>query len=323
MKALGHRFGTIALILSCNMACTQVSTPVPVNAPVSTTPGVSSTSPDSQPQGKKVILTTFTIIADMAQQVAGDKAIVQSLTKTGAEIHGYEPTPSDLQRGQQADLILDNGLGLERWAEKFYSNLKNVPRITLSQGVEVVNINQDSYAGKPNPHAWMSPKAALIYVENIRKALVELDPINADSYNKNAANYSQKIKALDQQLRETIATVPPDKRFIVSCEGAFSYIAQDYGLKELYLWAVNSEQQATPKQIQNVIQQVRSQKIPAIFCESTVSADAQKQVARETGAKFAGVFYVDSLTPADGVAPTYLSLLTYNINTLVKGLQDK
>jgi manganese transport system substrate-binding protein len=326
MKALGQRLGAIALILSGlsgNIACTQASIPVPVNAPASSTPGVSRTSQVSQPQGKKVVLTTFTIIADMAQQVAGDKAIVQSLTKIGAEIHGYEPTPSDLQRGQQADLILDNGLGLERWAEKFYSNLKNVRRITLSQGVEVVNINQDSYAGKPNPHAWMSPKAALIYVENIRKALIDLDPINAGSYNKNAADYSQKIKSLDQQLKETIATVPPDKRFIVSCEGAFSYIAQDYGLKELYLWAVNSEQQATPKQIQNVIQQVRSQRIPAIFCESTVSADAQKQVARETGAKFAGVFYVDSLTLADGVAPTYLSLLTYNINTLVKGLQDK
>jgi manganese transport system substrate-binding protein len=323
MKALGHRLGAIAITLSISTACTQSSTPVLVNSPISSTPGVSRTSQNSQPQGKKVILTTFTIIADMAQQVAGDKAIVQSLTKIGAEIHGYEPTPSDLQRGQQADLILDNGLGLERWAEKFYGNLKNVPRITLSQGVEVVNINQDNYAGKPNPHAWMSPKAALIYVENIRKALIDLDPINADSYNTNAANYSQKIKALDQQLRETIATVPPDKRFIVSCEGAFSYIAQDYGLKELYLWAVNSEQQATPKQIQNVIQQVRQQKIPAIFCESTVSADTQKQVARETGAKFSGVFYVDSLTSTDGVAPTYLSLLTYNINTLVKGLQNK
>lgn len=331
MKVLGQRFGAIALILSYNVACTQVPTPVPiplpVGSPVASISGANNPTQDNQSknqgknQSKKVILTTFTVLADMAQQVAGDRAIVQSLTKMGAEIHGYEPTPGDLQRGQQADLILDNGLGLERWAEKFYSNLQNVPRITLSQGVTVVNINQDSYAGKPNPHAWMSPKAALIYVENIRKALVDLDPINADSYNKNAANYSQKIKALDQQLRETIATVPPEKRFIVSCEGAFSYIAQDYGLKELYLWAVNSEQQATPKQIQNVIQQVRSQKIPAIFCESTVSADAQKQVARETGAKFAGVFYVDSLTPADGVAPNYLSLLTYNINTLVKGLR--
>jgi manganese transport system substrate-binding protein len=311
----GYRLGAIALILLLGSACSPVETTI--------TPTAESTTQNpAQNQDKKVILTTFTIIADMAQQVAGDRAIVQSLTKTGTEIHGYEPTPSDLQRAQQADLILDNGLGLERWAEKFYGNLKNVPRITLSQGVNVVNISQDNYAGKPNPHAWMSPKAALVYVENIRKALGDLDPINASVYNSNAAAYSEKITALDRQLRETIATVPSEKRFIVSCEGAFSYIAKDYGLKELYLWAVNSDQQATPKQIQNVIEQVRSQKIPVIFCESTVSADTQKQVARETGAKFAGVFYVDSLTLADGVAPTYLDLLTYNINTLVKGLRD-
>lgn len=310
-----YKLGAIALILLLGSACSPVKTTITPTAE-------SITQNPAQNQDKKVILTTFTIIADMAQQVAGDRAIVQSLTKIGAEIHGYEPTPSDLQRAQQADLILDNGLNLERWAEKFYGNLKNVPRITLSQGVNVVDISQDNYAGKPNPHAWMSPKAALIYVENIRKALGDLDPINASVYDRNAAAYGEKITALDRQLRETIATVPPEKRFIVSCEGAFSYIAKDYGLKELYLWAVNSEQQATPKQIQNVIEQVRSQKIPAIFCESTVSADAQKQVARETGAKFAGVFYVDSLTLADGVAPTYLDLLTYNINTLVKGLRN-
>ncbi|NJL90956.1 MAG: metal ABC transporter substrate-binding protein [Coleofasciculaceae cyanobacterium SM2_1_6] len=315
--------GLIALLLLFGSACSPVETTVTPTAVGSTQNLSKNSNQNPAPnQDKKVILTTFTVIADMAQQVAGDRAIIQSLTKIGAEVHGYEPTPSDLQRGQQADLILDNGLNLERWAEKFYGNLQNVPRVTLSQGVEVVNITQDEAAGKANPHAWMSPKAALIYVENIRKALVDLDPTNASSYNTNAANYSEKIKNLDQKLRETIATVPPEKRFIVSCEGAFSYLAKDYGLKELYLWAVNSDQQATPRQIQNVIEQVKSQQIPVVFCESTVSADAQKQVARETGAKFAGVFYVDSLTTPEGAAPTYLDLLTYNINTLVKGLKN-
>ncbi len=311
--------GAIALLLLLGSACSSVETNI---TPTAGSKTQNPTQNLSQNQDKKVILTTFTVIADMAQQVAGDRAIVQSLTKIGAEVHGYEPTPSDLQRGQQADLILDNGLNLERWAEKFYGNLQDVPRVTLSEGVEVINIAQDEAAGKPNPHAWMSPKAALIYVENIRKALGDLDPVNASVYNSNAAAYGEKIKALDQKLRETIATVPPEKRFIVSCEGAFSYIAKDYGLKELYLWAVNSDQQATPKQVQNVIEQVKSQQIPVVFCESTVSADTQKQVARETGAKFAGVFYVDSLTTPGGVAPTYLDLLTYNINTLVKGLKN-
>jgi manganese transport system substrate-binding protein len=272
------------------------------------------------PQGKKVILTTFTVLADMAQNVAGDKAIVESITKVGAEIHGYEPTPSDLQRGQGVDLILDNGLNLERWADRFYNSIPKAARLTLSEGVQPVNIAEDAYQGKPNPHAWMSPQNALIYVDNIRKALVKLDPVNAATYEANAKAYSQKIKDIDAKLKQAIAVIPPDKRYIVSCEGAFSYLARDYGLKEIYIWPVNAEQQATPKQVQKVIDAVRAKQIPTVFCESTVSNAAQMQVVKETGAKYGGVFYVDSLSPPDGVTPTYLKLLEYNVNTLIKGL---
>ncbi len=272
------------------------------------------------PQGKKVILTTFTVLADMAQNVAGDKAIVESITKVGSEIHGYEPTPSDLQRGQGVDLILDNGLNLERWADRFYNSIPKVERLTLSEGVQPVNIAEDAYQGKPNPHAWMSPQNALIYVDNIRKALVKLDPVNAATYEANAKAYSQKIKDIDARLKQAIAVIPPDKRYIVSCEGAFSYLARDYGLKEIYIWPVNAEQQATPKQVQKVIDAVRAKQIPTVFCESTVSNAAQMQVVKETGAKYGGVFYVDSLSPPDGVTPTYLKLLEYNVNTLIKGL---
>jgi manganese transport system substrate-binding protein len=270
---------------------------------------------------KPVILTTFTVIADITKNVAGDRAIVESITKLGAEIHGYEPTPSDLVRGQKANLILDNGLNLELWATRFYNSVPKVPHITVSEGVETVDITEDNYRGKPNPHAWMSPKNALIYVDNIRKALVNLDPSNADTYNANAKTYSQKIQAIDKKLRQAIAEIPPNKRFIVSCEGAFSYLARDYDLKEIYLWAVNAERQATPKQIEKAINQVRENQIPAVFCESTVSNESQLQVARETGAKFAGVFYVDSLSPPNGEASTYLQLLEHNVTTLIKGLR--
>ncbi len=280
-----------------------------------------ATDPTRTRKDKKVILTTFTVLADMAQNVAGDKAIVESITKPGAEIHGYEVTPSDLKRGQKADLILENGLNLERWAERFYNSLPKVPHITLSEGFQPVNIAVDSYQGKPNPHAWMSPQNALIYTDNIRKALGELDPANAATYDANAKVYSQQIREIDTKLKRAIAAVPPDKRYIVSCEGAFSYIARDYGLKEVYIWAVNAEQLATPKKVEKVINTVRANQIPAVFCESTVSNEAQLQVAKETGAKFAGVFYVDSLSPADGPASTYLKLLEYNVNTLIKGLQ--
>lgn len=286
-----------------------------------TTSTENSTSQNPENQEQKVILTTFTVLADMAQNVAGDVAQVESLTKIGSEIHGYEPTPSDLVRAQKADLILDNGFGLERWAEKFYKNLENVPHVTLSQGITPINISEDVYTGKPNPHAWMSPQLALIYVENIRQALVDLDPKNQETYNNNARIYSEKIKAIDQELRNTISTIPSAKRYMVTCEGAFSYLAKDYGLKEVYLWAVNSEQQATPKQVQKVIDTVKTHQIPAVFCESTVSDEAQQQVVKETGAKFGGVFYVDSLSKEDGKVPTYLDLLKYNVNTLVQGLK--
>ena len=277
----------------------------------------------SAQKDKKVVLTTFTVLADMAQNVAGDKAIVESITKPGAEIHGYEITPSDLERGQRADLILENGLNLERWATRFYNSLPKVSHISLSEGFQPVNINEDAYQGKPNPHAWMSPKNALIYVENIRKALGNLDRANAATYDANAKAYSQKIRSIDEKLNQAISTIPSDKRYIVSCEGAFSYIARDYDLKEVYIWAVNAEQQATPKQVEKVINTVKANQIPAVFCESTVNNEAQLQVAKETGAKFAGVFYVDSLSPADGPASTYLKLLEYNVNTLIKGLQSQ
>ncbi|PZO37783.1 MAG: metal ABC transporter substrate-binding protein [Pseudanabaena frigida] len=311
-----YQAGTIAILLGMWLGgCVQT------NPSQTQTSQSSSTTSAIDRKNKKVVLTTFTVLADMAQNVAGDKAIVESITKTGAEIHGYEPTPSDLVRGQDADLILDNGLNLERWADRFYNSFPKVSHLTLSAGVQPVNIADDAYQGKPNPHAWMSPQNALIYVENIRKALGNLDPANAATYDANAKAYSQKILAIDAKLKQAIAVIPPDKRYIVSCEGAFSYLARDYGLKEVYIWPVNAEQQATPKQVEKVINTVKANQIPAVFCESTISNKAQLQVAKETGAKFAGVFYVDSLSPPDGPASTYLQLLEYNVNTLIKGLQ--
>jgi manganese transport system substrate-binding protein len=281
------------------------------------------TKPDGTGSEKKVILTTFTVLADMAKNVAGDKATVESITKLGSEIHGYEPTPSDLVRGKDADLILDNGLNLERWADRFYNSLPKVSHLTLSNGIKPISIAEEAYAGKPNPHAWMSPQNALIYVENIRQALGNIDTTNAATYDANAKAYSNQIQAIDRKLKQAIVAIPSDKRYMVSCEGAFSYITRDYGLQEVYIWPVNAEQLATPKQVEKVINTVKAHKIPAVFCESTVSDKAQRQVAKESGAKFAGVFYVDSLSPPDGPASTYLQLLEYNVNTLIKGLQGK
>ena len=272
--------------------------------------------------GRLKVVTTFTIIADMARNVAGDAADVVSITKPGAEIHNYQPTPGDLVRAQGADLILWNGLNLEQWFEKFLRNLRGVPGIVISDGIEPMGIGEGPYAGKPNPHAWMSPRDAQIYVENIRRAFVEHDPENADTYNRNAAAYAARIEATVAPIREILAAVPENRRWLVSSEGAFSYLVRDFGLRELYLWPINADSQGTPQQVRKVIDAVRKHSIPAVFSESTVSADPAIQVARESGARYGGVLYVDSLTEADGPVPTFLDLLRVTAQTIADGLAE-
>ena len=274
-----------------------------------------------QAEAKFKVVTTFTVIQDIAQNVAGDAATVESITKPGAEIHEYEPTPKDIVKAQSADLILWNGLNLERWFERFFQNIKDKPAVVVTEGITPLSIYEGPYKDAPNPHAWMSPSNALIYVENIKNALVKYDPQNADTYQKNAAAYAEKIKQLDKPLREKLAQIPTDQRWLVTSEGAFSYLAKDYDLKEGYLWPINAEQQGTPQQVRKLIYLVKKNHIPVVFSESTVSAKPAQQVAKESGAKYGGVLYVDSLSAADGPVPTYIDLLNVTVSTIVKGFE--
>jgi manganese/iron transport system substrate-binding protein len=274
-------------------------------------------APDSS--RPKRVVTTFTILADIAKNVAGDKAEVLSITKPGAEIHDYEPTPLDIVKARSADLVLWNGLGLERWFQRFFQDVHDVPSVTVSESIAPIGISEGPYLGKPNPHAWMSPANALVYVENIRKALVAIDPENAATYNANAAAYSLRLAELDGPIAAILSRIPADRRILVSCEGAFSYLARNYGLRELYLWAINADEEGTPQQIRKVIDEVRKSKVPVTFCESTVNDRPMRQVAKETGARFGGTLYVDSLTSEDGPAPTYLKLVEYNAKLILRG----
>ena len=305
----------LTLFLACISICWAISG---CNKPQETTQNTAQTTKNE----KFTVVTTFTVIADIAQNVAGDKAVVESITKAGAEIHDYEPTPQDIAKVQKADLILWNGLNLERWFEKFYQDAKDVPAVVVTEGITPINIKEGSYKDMPNPHAWMSPSNALIYVENIKNALIKYDPEHKDDYIKNAQIYSDKIKALDKPLREKLDKIPADKRWLVTSEGAFSYLAQDYNLKEAYLWPINAEQQGSPKQVKDLIDVVRTNKIPVVFSESTISDKPAKQVAKETGAKYGGVLYVDSLSEKDGAVPTYLDLLNTTVSTVVKGFEE-
>jgi ABC-type metal ion transport system, periplasmic component/surface adhesin len=215
-------------------------------------------SESSAAEKKFKVVTTFTVIQDIAQNVAGDAATVESITKVGAEIHEYDPTPQDITKALSADLVLWNGLNLELWFKRFFEDIKDVPSVIVTEGIEPMPIQEGSYKGNPNPHAWMSPTLALTYIENIRAAFVKYDPKNATIYNKNAQDYVAKIKALDAPLRERLAKIPEAQRWLVTSEGAFSYLARDYNLKEAYLWPINAEQQGTPKQVKNLIDLVKS-----------------------------------------------------------------
>lgn len=274
----------------------------------------------AQAADKLKVVTTFTVIADIARNVAGDAAVVESVTKPNAEIHNYQPTPGDILRARDADLVLWNGLNLEQWFERFLNNLGDVPGIVVSDGVEPMGIAEGPYTGKPNPHAWMSPSDVAVYVDNIRRAFAEHDPDNADIYQANADAYLAEIAALVEPLREALDSIPAERRWLVTSEGAFSYLARDFGLRELYLWPINADSQGTPQQVRKVIDAVRENGIPVVFSESTVSDKPARQVARETGARYGGVLYVDSLSDPDGPVPTYLDLLKVTTNTIVEGL---
>lgn len=273
----------------------------------------------AQAEKKFTVVTTFTVIQDLAQNVAGDAAVVESITKAGAEIHDYQPTPRDIVKAQSADLILWNGLNLERWFTRFFDNIHDVPSAVITEGIGPLPIREGPYNGNPNPHAWMSAANALIYVDNIRKALVQYDPANADTYNRNAKNYAAKIAAVDAPLRARLANIPQQQRWLVTSEGAFSYLARDYAMREAYLWPINADEQGTPQQVRQAIDTVRAQHIPVVFSESTISDKPARQVSKETGARYGGVLYVDSLSAADGPVPDYLSLLNVTIDTIARG----
>ncbi len=268
---------------------------------------------------KPRVLTTFTVLQDMAQNVAGEYIEVDSLTKPGAEIHEYEPTPSDIRKAHNADLVLDNGLNLENWFKQFIE-VSNAKHITVSDGVEPIAIAEGDAASTPNPHAWMSPVNAQIYVDNIARAFAALDPEHAQQFYENASNYKQKLESLHRELLKELAPLEKSKRTLVTCEGAFSYLARDAGLGEEYLWAVNSDAQAAPAHVSRVIESVKTQQIPAVFCESTASDHVMKQVSHQTGAAFGGVLYVDSLSEHDGPVPTYIDLLKHDTQTIARGL---
>ena len=266
------------------------------------------------------VATSFTILADMARNVAGDLAEVTSITRPGAEIHDYQPTPRDVLGVQDADLILVNGLNLEGWIDSFLARLEGVPVAVLTDGIAPIPISGGGYDGQPNPHAWMALDNAAIYIDNIAAALGQADPANADAYAANAERYKADIAETVAPLRDAARALPEDRRILVTSEGAFAYLARDFQLEELYLWPINAEGEGTPQQVRTLVDRMRETGAPVIFSESTVSDRPARAVAAETGARYGGILYVDSLSEPDGPVPTYLDLLRVTSETIVTQL---
>ena len=268
---------------------------------------------------QEVILASFTVLKDIIQNIAKDEFIVRSITKPGVEVHGYQPTPSDLVKASNAFVFVDNGFGFELWAEKFVSNLK-LKRISVAEDLDPIFISEDSYKGKPNPHAWISPKRGILYVDIIVESLSELRPSQRVFFEENGKMYKDKISKIDKEFSLFINNLNKDRRYLVSCEGAFSYLTNDYGLEEVYLWPVNAESQITPKRMARTISLVKEKNVPSVFCESTVSNESQMVVANETGANFGGNLFVDSLSDDSGPASSYIKMLEHNLDLIKKGL---
>lgn len=273
-----------------------------------------------------VVLTTFTVLADMAENVGGERIDVRSITPAGAEVHEYDPTPGDLRNAAEADLILENGLGLEEWFGQFIDQ-SDAPSATLTEGIETRPITRvpghpddagDSAQMPTDPHAWMSPYLALTYVDNIEEALSELSPEDADYFAEHAENYREEIMALAEEAEQRAEELDGDI-YVVTCEGAFGYLAEDLGFEEHYLWPLNADDEGTPQQVEAQIRFVEEHSVPTVFCESTVNDGAQQQVAEATDAELGEPLYVDSLSDPEGPVPSYLELLAYDIDLILDG----
>lgn len=275
------------------------------------------------------VLTSFTILADFARNVGGDRADIVSLVGPDGDVHVYSPTSADAQAVRRARLVIVNGLGLEGWLPRLVSaSGGGATMVVASDGIVPRKVGADEVlgrvhaAGSPDPHAWQSVANAAIYVADIRDAMIAADPADAVTYRANATIYLAKLAALDHDVRQAIARLPPDRRKVISTHDAFGYFGADYGITFLAPLGVSTESEPSAHDIAAIIDQIRTQKIPAVFMENITDSRLIRQIATETGAAIGGTLYSDSLTDASGEAPTYIEMMRHNVRTIAGALAD-
>jgi len=269
-------------------------------------------------QDRLNIVASFSIPGDFVRNVGGDRVSVITLVGPEGDVHVYAPSPADARKIADAKLLVINGLGLEGWLPRLLqASGSKAPIITATKGIAPLNIGLDA-----DPHAWQSVANAKIYVANIRDALASVDPADAEVFRSQAQSYLGKLDALDREVRQAIAKIPPSRRKVISTHDAFGYFASAYGIEFIAPVGVSTESEPTARGIAAIIRQIKDEKIPAVFLENISDPRLIRRIAAETGARVGGTLYSDSLTGEKGDAPTYIDMVRHNIRALTSALAN-
>ena len=272
------------------------------------------------------VTASFSILADLARQVGGDRVAVTTLVGPGGDAHVYQPTPADAKALAASKVLVVNGLGFEGWMTRLQksSGFKGLV-VTASAGIKAQQMDEEEHGhghGKKvnDPHAWQSLANGRIYVANIRDGLVKADPEGKAAYEANAGRLLAQIDALEPEVRAAIQKIPAARRKLVTSHDAFGYFATAYGLDFLAPAGVSTESEASAADVAKIIRQVKADRIPAVFVETITDKRLLEQVARESGARIGGALYSDSLSAPGGPAATYLDMFRHNVRTLAEAL---
>ena len=286
--------------------------------------GQKNSSSDSS---KLKVVATNSIIADITKNIAGDKIDLHSIVPVGKDPHEYEPLPEDVKKTSQADLIFYNGINLETggnaWFTKLVKNAnkeENKDYYAVSDGVEVIYLEGQSEKGKEDPHAWLNLENGIIYAQNIAKRLIEKDPDNKDTYEKNLKAYVEKLTALDKEAKEKFNNIPEEKKMIVTSEGCFKYFSKAYNVPSAYIWEINTEEEGTPDQIKSLVEKLRKTKVPSLFVESSVDDRPMKTVSKDTNIPIYAKIFTDSVAEEGEEGDSYYSMMKYNLEKIAEGL---
>ena len=270
-------------------------------------------------QEKPLVVASASIFADMAENISGGLLDVRSIVPIGGDPHIYDPTPGDAQLVAKANLILKNGLTFEGWLNELIENSGTQAMVkTITEGI--TPIESAKYKNSTDPHAWMDAHLGLTYIENIKNALVELDPDNADIFEFNYKAYRQQMEAMDTKIAAAVQSIPEQQRVLITSHDAFRYFGKRYGIKVEAILGTSTDAEARTSDILRLNKIIQAQKVPAVFIETTVNPKLLQQIASDNKVAVGGQLYSDSIGDKDSPAPTYLKMLEYNTNTVVAAL---